>query len=233
MGGMGAHLHPRSRPPEMATARGAGRPEPRRDDEASPGLDLAAPVFTVQPWSVCLSPKTLHRVCLSFPQASVRQSCLGCSAIQDVNIIPGNATAFSALSAFFRVCFPKDVEIYHLEGTVQKARDLLLRNQETLTFKTCLKSIFHTKMRQMSPASAPGVYWASMWSQRRGQNSAQRGYFRFGAEIHYLPPEGSLQRLAEPRVRLILYKPCLLHCFEGIFSLLLHGKPTRAFAGHS
>lgn len=150
------------------------------------GIWLSQFLVTVQPWFDCVSQKKLHRVRLSFPQASVRQSCPGRFAIQDINVISGNATAFSALSAFFRVYFPKDVEIYHLESMVQKARDLLLRNQETLTFETCLKSIYHTEMRQMSPASAPGVYWASMWSQRWGHNSAQRGYFRFGAEIRCL-----------------------------------------------
>lgn len=83
-------------------------------------------------------------------------------------------------------CIFPEIEKFITWKAWPKKQDLFLRNQETLTFKACLKSIFHTGMREMSTASAPGAYRAPTWSQRRGQNSAQSGYFRFGAEISYL-----------------------------------------------
>lgn len=80
-------------------------------------------LFPVSGGSVCISLRKLHLlhwVCPSFPQACV-QSCPGYFAIHDTNVTPSNATAFSALSAFPRVYFPRDLEIYHLEGRAQKA----------------------------------------------------------------------------------------------------------------
>jgi len=62
-----------------------------------------------------------HAIDPSSPQAFVQQSWLGCFAIQDVNVILGNAAGFSALSAFSRVYFPRDLEIYHLESKAQTA----------------------------------------------------------------------------------------------------------------
>lgn len=139
------------------------------------------------PWPLPVFPREscsalLPHTSPSSPQALLQPSCSGCCTSQDVDVILGNAAAFSALSVFSGVYFPRDPEIYHLESTAQTA-GFIAQNQETLTFKACLKSIFHAGMRQTSPTSAPGAHWAPVWSR----NEIVPKEDIWGLELHRAP----------------------------------------------